>query len=141
MNLSIYLNFDGNCREAFEFYRSVFGGEFLTIAAFSEGPEDMPVADEEKDRIMHVSLPVGESVLMGSDTSTSQGPPFQEGNNFSVSCHPQTKEEVDRYFAAMSEGGMVVMPPADMFWGSYFGMCVDKFGVSWQFNCDLLQQE
>ena len=140
MNLSIYLNFDGNCREAFEFYRSVFGGEFMHISTFSEGPEGMPVADDEKDRVMHVSLPIGESVLMGSDTSSS-GPPWTGGNNFSVSCHPQTREEVDRYFAAISAGGMVVMQPEDQFWGSYFGMCVDKFGVSWQFNCDLQQQE
>ncbi|MDE0080415.1 MAG: hypothetical protein OXO50_23045, partial [Caldilineaceae bacterium] len=69
MTLSIYLNFDGNCRDAFDFYRSVFGGDFIHISTFSEGPDDMPVSDEDKDRIMHVSLPIGDSVLMGSDTS------------------------------------------------------------------------
>ena len=139
MTLSIYLNFDGNCREAFEFYRSVFGGEFVHISTFGEGPPDMGVAEEESERIMHVSLPIGDSVLMGSDTSPAFGPPHQAGNNFSVSCHPQTREEVDSLFAAISAGGAVIMAPADMFWGSYFGNCVDKFGIAWQFNYDVEQ--
>ena len=139
MTLRIYLNFDGDCRQAFAFYRSVFGGEFIHISTFAEGPDDMGVSEEEGDRIMHVSLPVGDSVLMGSDTSTTFGPPHKVGNNFSVSCQTQTREESDRLFAAISEGGSVTMPLDDMFWGSYFGACVDKFGVSWQFNCDLSQ--
>ncbi len=137
MTLSIYLNFNGNCREAFEFYRSAFGSDFIHISTFSEGPDDMPVSDEEKDRVMHVSLPVGDSVLMGSDTSLSFSPPHQPGNNFSVSCHPNSREETDRLFAAISAGGTVTMPLDDMFWGSYFGACVDKFGIPWQFNHDI----
>ncbi len=137
MTLSIYLNFNGNCREAFEFYRSAFGSDFIHISTFSEGPDDMPVSDEEKDRIMHVSLPVGDSVLMGSDTSLSFSPPHQPGNNFSVSCHPKSREETERLFAAISAGGTVTMPLDDMFWGSYFGACVDKFGIPWQFNHDI----
>jgi PhnB protein len=140
MTLSIYLNFDGNCREAFEFYHSAFGGEFMHISTFGEGPPDMGVPEEESERIMHVSLPIGDSVLMGSDTSPTFGPPYQAGNNFSVSCHPQTREETDRLFAAISAGGTVTMAPADMFWGSYFGACVDKFGIPWQFNCDIQQE-
>ena len=140
MTLSIYLNFDGNCREAFEFYHSAFGGEFMHISTFGEGPPDMGVPEEESERIMHVSLPIGDSVLMGSDTSPTFGPPYQAGNNFSVSCHPQTREETDRLFAAISAGGTVTMAPADMFWGSYFGTCVDKFGIPWQFNCDIQQE-
>ena len=140
MTLSIYLNFDGNCREAFEFYHSAFGGEFMHISTFGEGPPDMGVPEEESERIMHVSLPIGDSVLMGSDTSPTFGPPYQAGNNFSVSCHPQTREETDRLFGAISAGGTVTMAPADMFWGSYFGACVDKFGIPWQFNCDIQQE-
>ena len=140
MTLSIYLNFDGNCREAFEFYHSAFGGEFMHISTFGEGPPDMGVPEEESERIMHVSLPIGDSVLMGSDTSRTFGPPYQAGNNFSVSCHPQTREETDRLFGAISAGGTVTMAPADMFWGSYFGTCVDKFGIPWQFNCDIQQE-
>ena len=140
MTLSIYLNFDGNCREAFEFYHSAFGGEFMHISTFGEGPPDMGVPEEESERIMHVSLPIGDSVLMGSDTSPTFGPPYQAGNNFSVSCHLQTREETDRLFAAISAGGTVTMAPADMFWGSYFGACVDKFGIPWQFDCDIQQE-
>ena len=136
MTLSIYLNFDGNCRDAFDFYRSVFGGDYISIATFGEGPDDMPVSDEEKDRIMHVSLPIGDSVLMGSDTSPTFSPPHQAGNNFSVSCHPTSREETERLFNAISAGGTVTMPLDDMFWGSYFGACVDKFGIPWQFNHD-----
>ena len=140
MTLSIYLNFDGNCRDAFEFYRSVFGSDYIHISTFSEGPDDMPVSEEEKDRIMHVSLPIGSSVLMGSDTSPSFSPPHQAGNNFSVSCHPESREETDRLFTAMSAGGTVTMPLSDQFWGSYFGACVDKFGIPWQFNHDIMNE-
>ena len=100
----------------------------------------MGVPEEESERFMHVSLPIGDSVLMGSDTSPTFGPPYQAGNNFSVSCHPQTREETDRLFGAISAGGTVTMAPADMFWGSYFGTCVDKFGIPWQFNCDIQQE-
>ena len=137
MALSIYLNFNGNCRQAFDFYRSVFGGDFISISTFGEGPDDMGMPEDEKDHIMHVTLPIGDSVLMGSDTSAAFGPPYQAGNNFSVSCHPQTREETDRLFAGISAGGTVTMPLQDVFWGSYFGSCVDKFGVPWMFNHDI----
>ena len=132
--LNTYLNFDGNCREAFEFYRSIFGGEFSILQAFSDGPGDMGLPEEEMDNIMHVSLPVGDSVLMGSDVPSSFGPPHVPGNNFSVSISTKTREETDRLFAALSEGGAVTMPLQDMFWGSYFGSCADKFGINWQVN-------
>ena len=85
-------------------------------------------------RLMHVSFPIGSSVLMGSDTSTQFGPPTVVGNNFSISYTPKSREETDELFAKISEGGTVTMPPADMFWGSYFGTCTDKFGINWQFN-------
>ncbi|MCY4413158.1 MAG: VOC family protein [Caldilineaceae bacterium] len=137
MTLSIYLNFNGNCRQAFDFYRSAFGGDYITISTFGEGPDDMGMPEDELDRIMHVSLPIGDSVLMGSDTSAAFGPPHQAGNNFSVSCHPKSREETERLFAAISAGGTVTMPLDDMFWGSYFGACVDKFGIPWQFNHDI----
>ena len=140
MTLSIYLNFNGNCRQAFDFYRSVFGGDFISISTFGEGPDDMGMPEDEKDHIMHVTLPIGDSVLMGSDTSAAFGPPYQAGNNFSVSCHPQTREETDRLFAGISDGGTVTMPLQDVFWGSYFGSCVDKFGVPWMFNHDTQQE-
>ena len=140
MTLSIYLNFNGNCRQAFDFYRSVFGGDYISFSTFGEGPDDMGMPEDEKDHIMHVTLPIGDSVLMGSDTSAAFGPPHQAGNNFSVSCHPNSREETDRLFAGISEGGTVTMPLDDMFWGSYFGSCVDKFGVPWMFNHDTQQE-
>ncbi len=134
MTLSTYLTFNGNCREAFEFYRSVFGGEFAFVQTFGDGPSEMGVPEDELGKIMHVSFPIGSSVLMGSDTSTQFGPPTVVGNNFSISYTPKSREETDELFAKISEGGAVTMPPADMFWGSYFGTCTDKFGINWQFN-------
>ena len=135
MILNTYLHFNGNCKEAFEFYRSVFGGEFLFIDTFANGPEDFEVPDEERDNIMHVSLPIGSSVLMGSDVPSNYGP-ADMGNNFSISCQTQSREQTDELFAKISEGGTVTMPPADMFWGAYFGSCKDRFGIGWQFNCE-----
>ena len=117
MTLSIYLNFNGNCRQAFEFYRSVFGGDFISIATFGEGPPDMGVPAEERDGIMHVSYPIGSSTLMGSDVLSGFGPPMQVGNNFSISYSPQSRAQMDELFAKISEGGTVTMAPADMFWG------------------------
>ena len=140
MTLSIYLNFGGNCREVFEFYRSVFGGDFEILQTFGDGPGDMDVPDDELGDIMHVSFPIGSSVLMGSDMPSGFGPPVQMGNNFSISYTTESKEQTDDLFAKISEGGTVNMPPADMFWGSYFGSCTDKFGVNWQFNYDPPQE-
>ena len=134
MDINTYLNFNGDCRQAFEFYRSVFGGEFAHVATFGEGPPDFPAPENEKDRIMHVSLPIGSGVLMGSDTSSAFGPPGTAGNNFSISVAPDSREETERLFNTLSQGGTVTMPLGDMFWGAYFGSCIDKFGVNWMVN-------
>ena len=136
MALSIYLNFNGNCREAFEFYRSVFGGEFDNIQTFGDGPGDFLVPADERDHVMHVSLPVGGSVLMGSDTPSWSPEPTEAGNNFAISYAPGTHEEADQLFARISDGGTVTMPLEDMFWGAYFGSCTDRFGINWQLNCE-----
>ena len=133
MSLNIYLTFGGNCREAFEFYRSVFGGDFQAFQTFADGPEDMPVAEEDKDKVMHVSLPFGDSVLMGSDSS-SFGPPLAVGNNFSVSIVGRSREHCDEVFAKLSAGGSVTMPLQETFWGSYYGMWTDRFGINWMVN-------
>ena len=132
MALNTYLTFEDNCREVFEFYRSVFGGEFTFISTFREGQEDMGVAEAELDRIMHVSLPIGSSVLMGSDSCSSFGPPPVVGDNFSLSFEAESKEHADEIFAKLSSGGEVKCPMADAFWGAYFGACTDKFGINWQ---------
>ena len=132
MSLNTYLTFESNCREAFEFYRSVFGGEFANLLTFRDGPPDMGILEEELDRIMHVSLPIGSSVLMGSDSSSAFGPPPVAGNNFYISFTAETREEADARFAKLSEGGEVEMEMQDMFWGAYFGSLKDKFGIKWQ---------
>ena len=137
MKLDIYLKFDGNCREAFEFYRSSFGGEFAEIQTFANAPYDMGVGDEYLDHVMHVSLPIGTSVLMGSDSAPGFGPPNVSGNNFAITVHAESREEADRVFARLSEGGSVTMPLEDTFWGAYFGVLTDRFGVNWQIHHDL----
>ena len=132
MSLNTFLTFNDNCREAFEHYRSIFGGEFQGILTFREGPADMGVMEAEQDRIMHVSLPVGSSVLMGSDSSSAFGPPPLAGNNFAISFSAGTREEADDRFAKLAEGGEVSAPMQDMFWGAYFGALTDRFGINWQ---------
>jgi len=130
MALSTYLTFDGNCREVFEFYRSVFGGDFSEFLTFAEGPPDLPVSEEEKGRVMHVALPIGSGILMGSDTF-SLNPPVAVGNNFSISIDADGRERCDELFAKLSDGGSVMMPLQDVFWGAYFGQCTDRFGINW----------
>lgn len=124
-----YLTFDGNCREVFEFYRSVFGGEFHALSTFADGPGDMTPSEAEKDRIMHVSLGIGSTVLMGSDTSGAA--PVARGNDFSLSVTVDDADECDHPLARLSAGGSVTMPMQEQFWGAYFGMCTDRFGINW----------
>ena len=139
MSFNVYLTFDGNCREVFEFYRSVFGGEFSAFVTFGEGPPDMNVPEAEKDRIMHVSLPIGSGVLMGSDSCSAFGPPPVAGTNFEIALIGESREHCDAVFAKLSEGGSVKMPMQETFWGSWFGKWTDKFGIGWMINCDLSQ--
>ncbi|MDR7695242.1 VOC family protein [Riemerella anatipestifer] len=135
--VSIYLNFNGNCEEAFNFYKSVFGGEFTYVGRFGDMPpqEGMPPMSEvDKNKIMHIGLPIGNTVLMGSDTGGEWAPSFQQGNNFSINITPESKEVADKLFNGFSAGGKVTMPMADTFWGAYFGMFTDKFGINWMIN-------
>ena len=136
MTLNTYLTFDGNCREAFDFYRSVFGGEFSALETFGNGPPDMGIPEAEKNNIMHMSLPIGSSTLMGSDSPSAFGPPLVSGNNFSISLSAQSREESDDLFAKLSDGGDVTMPLQDTFWGAYFGSFTDRFGVNWMISYD-----
>lgn len=134
-SVNVYLNFNGNCEEAFNFYKSVLGGEFTYVGRFKDMPpqEGMPPMPAEMgNKIMHVSLPISkETSLMGSDTGGEWAPGFVKGNNFSISINADSKEEADRLFAGLSNGGKVTMPLANTFWGDYFGMWEDKFGVNW----------
>ena len=136
MSLSTYLTFNGNCRDAFEFYRSVFGTEFVVLSTFAEAPEDMEVPDEARDKVMHVTLPIGSSALMGSDNDPS-GPPVVIGSNFSISVDTEGRKESDDLIGKLAAGGTVSMPMQETFWGSYFGMCTDKFGVNWMVSYSL----
>ncbi len=139
--VNAYLTFEGNCEAAFNFYRSAFGGEFRDLNRFSEMPpqEGMPATSEEmKNRIMHVSLPISaETILMGSDTMPGMGPDMTAGNNFSISIGVSSKEEADKLCDALSADGKVTMPLEVTFWGAYFGMWTDKFGINWMVNYDL----
>ena len=139
--VNVYLTFNGDCKEAFDFYKSVFGGDYASISTFGEMPpqEGMPpVSEDEKDRIMHVALPISnETMLMGSDTGGEWSGNFQKGNNFSISVNTASKQEADRIFNALSDGGKIMMPMDNTFWGSYFGMFSDKYGINWMVNFEL----
>jgi len=139
--VSIYLTFDGNCEAAFEFYKSVFGTEFSEINRFSEIPPQEgqpPIPAEFGNKIMHVVLPVNEQMnLFGSDTMPNH--PHTPGNNFSLSISTDLKEKADDYFTKLSNGANVTMPIVDTFWGAYFGMLTDKFGIQWMVNYDYPQ--
>jgi PhnB protein len=130
-SLNPYLAFDGNCEEAFEFYRSVFGGEFSDVNRFSEAPGS-DTADA--DKIMHISLPLAEGqILMGSDRPSEMGP-GTFGDSVSLSIAPDDAGQARRVFDALSEGGKVTMPYERQFWGADFGMCIDRFGINWMVN-------
>jgi PhnB protein len=139
--VSMYLNFPGTTEKAFNFYKSVFGTEFLGegISRFGDAPpmEGMPpLPEKDKDLVIHVELPIlaGYS-LMGSDAPASMGFTVNMGNNVHINLEPDTREETRKLFAALSEGGKVTMELQDTFWGAYYGSCTDKFGVQWMFNC------
>ncbi|KIC90765.1 VOC family protein [Flavihumibacter solisilvae] len=131
-----YLNFDGKAEEAFNFYKSVFGTEFDgPIHRIGDTPGLDGITEEEKKRVMHVSLPIGGGdVLMASDTVPSMGHKLVVGNNNYISLHPTSREEADKLFNGLSAGGDVEMPLAETFWGAYFGSFKDKFGVQWMIN-------
>jgi PhnB protein len=135
--VSPYLNFNGNTEEAFNFYRSVFGGDFLTVMRFKDNPQCGEMSDLDRERIMHIALPIGNgTVLMATDSLESLGQKLRLGNNFYICLSPDTKEEADRLFNALSAAGKIEMPIQDMFWGAYWGSFTDKFGVQWMINYD-----
>lgn len=139
-SVSTYLNFNRNTEEAFNFYKSVFGTEFQgEITRMGDVPPQdgmPPLAEEDKQLVMHVMLPIlGGHQLMGTDAPESMGFKLRFGNNAYINLEPDTREETKRLFDSLSAGGKVDMELADMFWGDYFGSCIDKFGVQWMFNC------
>jgi PhnB protein len=134
IQMNPYLNFDGNAEEAFNFYKSVFGGEFATVMRFKDNPQCGDISEDDKQRIMHIALPIDSGgILMASDALQSFGQKLTVGNNFYISLAPEKREDADRLFSGLSEGGTVEMPMTEMFWG-YFGCFADKFGIKWMLN-------
>jgi len=132
-----YITFDGNCEEAFNFYKSIFGGEFPYIGRYKDMPEnpEFPIPESDKEKIMHMCLPISEETkLMGSDSSSTFGKTTTKGNNFSVSISLDELKEAKRVFNSLSEGGTVTMPFDKTFWGAHFGMFTDKYGINWMVN-------
>ncbi len=139
-NVSTYLNFVRNTEEAFNFYKSVFGTDFIgDILRFKDIPptENMPpLPDSDKNLVMHVTLPIlGGHKLMGTDAPDSMGFKVTFGNNVYINLEPDTRKETKRLFDALSKGGTIEQELQEMFWGDYYGSCKDKYGVQWMFNC------
>ncbi len=137
--VSTYLNFSRKTEEAFTFYKSVFRTEYIDgIQRMGDAPDiegQPPVAEADKNLVMHVQLPIlAGHVIMGTDSPQSMGISVNLGNSIHINLEPDSREETQRLFDALSEGGNVVMPMQEAFWGAYFGACVDKFGVNWMFN-------
>jgi PhnB protein len=131
-----YVNFSGNTEEAFDFYRSVFGGEFLTVFRFRDFGDNNPmgVPENELDRIAHIALPIGDSLLMGTDVLESWPRGIKVGNNVYISLEAETGEEADRVFNALSAGGEVEMELQQTQWAEKYGSCTDRFGIQWMVN-------
>ena len=133
MQISPYLNFSGQCAEAFRTYERVLGGKITFMQTHGESPMADQVGPDWQDAVMHVSLAVGDQVIMGSDAPP---PHFEQPQGFSVSIVLGDPAEAERIFAGLSEGGETRMPMQKTFWAERFGMCVDRFGIPWIVNCD-----
>jgi PhnB protein len=132
-----HINFNGNAEEAFNFYKSVFGGEFARIVRFKDLPAGgHPIAEHEANRIMHIALPIGQNILMGNDVPEFMGKVNEQENRSKISIGAESREEADKLFNGLSAGGDVEMPVGDSPWGSYFGMFRDKYGIEWMVDYD-----
>lgn len=131
--VSPYLNFPGTTEAAFDFYKSVFGGEFLSVVRFKDfGGNAVGVPDEDLNKIAHIALPLGEdNMLMGTDTLASLGQSLTVGNNSYIFVETESAEEADSLYTALSRGGKVEMPLQKSEWAEKYGVCKDKFGVQW----------
>lgn len=135
--MNVYLNFNGNTEEAFQFYRSVFGGDFTGIFRFKDGPDPENISEEEKNKIMHIALPIGSNMLMGTDSLQSYQQKVIPGTNTYISLDAESEEEARRIYKKLSEGGKIGMELQKMFWGDLFASFSDKYQVRWMINYDL----
>ncbi len=132
-----HINFNGNAEEAFNFYKSVFGGEFAMIMRFKDlSSPEFPVAEKEADKIMHIALPIGKNILMGNDVPEIMGRVSENENRSKISVSAESREEADKLFNGLSAGGTIEAPIGDSPWGSYFGMFRDKYGIEWMVDFD-----
>jgi len=136
IKVNAYLNFAGRAEEAFNFYRSVFGGEFSSLVRFKDMPmEGVPLSPAAQEQILHIALPIGrDDVLMASDVPEGHVAPPRPGNTVHISLHPDSKEEADRIFRGLSAGGRIEQAISDAPWGDYYGSFEDKFGINWMVN-------
>ena len=136
-SINPHINFNGNAEEAFIFYKSVFGGEFAKIMRFKDlASAEFPVAETEANKIMHIALPIGKSILMANDVPEILGRTNENENRSKIVISAESKEEADKLFNGLSAGGQIEMPIADSPWGSYFGMFRDKYGIEWMVDFD-----
>ena len=131
-----YINFNGNAEEAFNFYKSVFGGEFTMVTRFKDLPNLEHATGNDADKIMHIALPIGKNTLMGNDIPESMGRVNENENRSKISINAESREEADKLFSGLSAGGTIEMPIGDSPWGSYFAMFRDKFGIEWMVDFD-----
>ena len=132
-----HINFNGNAEEAFNFYKSVFGGEFATIVRFNEiSQPGYEIPAHEANKIMHIALPIGNNVLMANDVPESLGPVNENENRSKISISANSREEAEHLFYGLSAGGDIEMPIAESPWGSYFAMFRDKYGIEWMIDYD-----
>jgi len=132
-----YINFNGNAEEAFNFYKSIFGGEFTSLVRFKElASSDFLISDEDADKIMRIVLPIGANTLIANDVPESLGPVNEHENRSKISISAESREEADSIFAGLSVGGEVEMPMSESPWGTYFAMFRDKYGIEWTVECN-----
>ena len=132
-----HINFNGNAEEAFNFYKSVFGGEFTKIMRFKDlSSPEFPIAENDANKIMHIELPVGKNFLMANDVPEFMGKTNENENRSKIFIHAESREEADKIFNGLSAGGTIEGPIGDSPWGTYFGMFRDKYGIEWMVNFD-----
>ena len=132
-----HINFNGNAEEAFNFYKSVFGGEFAAIMRLKDiSSPEFQVEEKDANKIMHIALSIGKNSLMGNDVPEFMGKVNENENRSKISVTAESKEEADKLFNGLSAGGTIEAPIGDSPWGSYFGMFRDKFGIEWMVNFD-----
>ena len=132
-----HINFNGNAEEAFNFYKSVFGGEFAMIMRFKDmASAEQPIEEKEANKIMHIALPIGPNILMGNDVPEFMGRVNENENRSKISIGAESREEADKLFNGLSAGGSVEVPMSDSPWNTYFGMFRDKYGIEWMIDFD-----